>query len=64
MKSWTCEALSQILVDHSRAHRAPVPIASPCLAGPSEVDERVCVFLLFSSHPHSYKCIESNPLFN
>jgi hypothetical protein len=44
-----CEALGQILVDYSRARRAPTPIASP---RPGEASERACVssFLLFSTH--------------
>jgi hypothetical protein len=68
-KLQTCEALGQILVDHSRARHAPAPIASPrhILPGPvrrDEASERTCVFLPFSSPPHSCKCIEGNPPFN
>jgi hypothetical protein len=68
-KLQTCEALGQILLDHSRARHAPAPIASPrhILPGPvrrDEASERTCVFLPFSSPPHSCKCIEGNPPFN
>jgi hypothetical protein len=72
-RPWTCEALSRISVDYSCAHRAPMPIASPRHATqhnttprhvrPSEASERMRVFLPFSFPPHTYKCIESNPLF-
>jgi hypothetical protein len=56
-----CETLCRILADYSRARRAPVPIASPRHAPPGEVSKRARVFLPFSSPPHTYKCIESNP---
>jgi hypothetical protein len=59
----TCEALGRILADYSRARHAAAPIARATF-GPAqrgEVSECVCVFLPFSSSPHSCKCIESNP---
>jgi hypothetical protein len=41
-----CEALDRILVNYSRAHRAPTPIASlPHLASPSEVSVHMCFSL-------------------
>jgi hypothetical protein len=64
---WAYEALGQISVDYSCACRVLAPIASPChamprLAGPDEVRwVSACVFLPFSSSPHTCKCIESNP---
>jgi hypothetical protein len=53
-KPWTCEALDGILVDHSRARHAPVPITSPHPAWPGltergEVSTRVSPFLLSST---------------
>jgi hypothetical protein len=52
-----CETLCRILADYSRARRAPTPRPAP----PGEVSKRARVFLPFSSPPHTYKCIESNP---
>jgi hypothetical protein len=53
-KSWTCEALGQILVDHSRARHAPAPIASPRLAQPGEVRRvSTCVCFFLSPHLHT-----------
>jgi hypothetical protein len=60
-KSQTCEDLGQILVDHSRTCRASLPHLA--LPRPGEASERTHMFLSFSSPPHSYKFIESNPLF-
>jgi hypothetical protein len=54
-RPWACEALDQILVDYSRARRAPGPITSPYQVRRASV--RVSHF---SSPPHTYKCIESN----
>jgi predicted deacetylase len=60
-RSWACEALGRISVDYSRARHAPTPIASAHPTQRGEVSERTCVFLPFSSPPHTCKCIESNP---
>jgi hypothetical protein len=57
------EALGQILVDYSRAHRAPVPITSPRLAKPRPAPvrrgERACAcvspFLLSFTHLQVYR---------
>jgi hypothetical protein len=51
---WAYEALDQISVDYSHARCAPVSIASPHHAPPSEASEHTCVcvspFLLSSTH--------------
>jgi hypothetical protein len=55
----TCETLGRILAYYSHARQC-ASHASPRLATPRH---RACVFLSFSSPPHTCKCIESNPSF-
>jgi hypothetical protein len=56
----TCEALGRILTDHSRAHQAPVPIASP---GPGRRGEQVRMCFSLSPLLHTCKFIKSNSPF-
>jgi hypothetical protein len=66
-RSRICEALDWILADYSCVLCAPAPIASPhhATSRPVRPSERAHarVFLHFSSPLHTYKCIESNPLY-
>jgi hypothetical protein len=57
-KPRTCEALDWISANYSRARRAPASITKPHPARRGEASERARVFLHFSYHPHTYKCMQ------